>query len=83
MGVKFLLATTVDIRLIASLALQTLAAYVITACSRPSGHLKPSESDLTTIKKLRDGLHLLDVQLWDHFIISGNNYLSLHDEKLI
>jgi DNA repair protein RadC len=74
---------TVDIKLIACLALQTLADSVITAISRPSGNMNPSEKDLALIKKLKDGLDLLEIKLLDHLIISNNNYLSLHDENLL
>jgi DNA repair protein RadC len=76
-------STTVDKRLIASIALQTLANSVITAISRPSGNIKPSATDLSIFKSLKEGLALLDIELLDHFIISNNNYLSMHDEKLL
>src|ERR1700743_2113840 len=51
---------TVDVRLIASLALQTLSTYVITAHSRPSGNLTPSDKDLALVKQLKDALKLLN-----------------------
>jgi DNA repair protein RadC len=76
-------SVTVDIRLIACLALQTLADSVITAISRPSGSMKGSASDLATMKKLKEALLLLDITLLDHLIISKNNYLSMNDEKLL
>jgi len=74
---------TIDIRLIACLAVQILASDVITAISRPSGNVNPNEADLELIKKLKDSLDFLGVNLLDHYIISGNNYLSFHDEKLL
>lgn len=76
-------AITIDIKLIACLAVQTLASGVITAISRPSGNVKPNDSDLALAKKLKGGLKLLDVKLLDHFIICGNNYVSLCDEGII
>lgn len=76
-------SVTPDRRLIACLAVRTLADSVITAVSRPSGNVKPNDSDLSLVNKLKDGLDLLDIKLLDHFIISGSNYLSFYDEKLL
>ena len=75
-------STTVDIRLIASLALHTLAASVIVAHNHPSGFLEASDADNAVTKKLKKALNLIDVKLLDHLIISEGGYLSMDPEEL-
>lgn len=75
-------STTVDIRLIASLALHTLAASVIVAHNHPSGFLEASDADIAVTKKLKKALNLIDVKLLDHLIISEGGYLSIDPEEL-
>jgi DNA repair protein RadC len=75
-------STTVDIRLIASLALHTLAASVIVAHNHPSGFLEASDADNAVTKKLKKALNLIDVKLLDHLIISEGGYLSIDPEEL-
>ena len=75
-------STTVDIRLIASLALHTLASSVIVAHNHPSGFLEPSDADIAVTKRIRDALSLIDVKLLDHLIISESAYSSIDVKKL-
>ena len=73
----------VDIRLIASLALHTLATCVIVAHNHPSGDLMRSDNDLNTTKILKNASKLIDVVLLDHLIISDRDYLSMSDKGLM
>ena len=57
-------------KLIASFALHALADAVIIAHNHPAGSLKPSQADITLTKHLKDALHLIDVKLLDHLIIT-------------
>jgi DNA repair protein RadC len=75
-------STTVDVRLIASLALHTLSASVIVAHNHPSRHLEPSDADIGITKKLKKALNLIDVKLLDHLIICESGYRSIDVEKL-
>jgi len=75
--------TPIDIRLIASLALHSLADYVIVAHNHPSGGLDPSKSDIKSTKQIKKALSLVEVTLWDHLIISDNEYFSLSDHGLM
>jgi DNA repair protein RadC len=70
----------VDVRLIASLVLHTLAVSVIVAHNHPSGFLEPSDSDIAITRKLKRALNLIDVKLLDHLIISKYGYKSLMNE---
>jgi DNA repair protein RadC len=72
-----------DIRLIASLALHTLATNVIFAHNHPSASLEPSAADIDSTKKAKKALNLIGVKLWDHLIISENDYLSMSDSGWI
>ncbi len=75
--------TPIDIRLIASLALHTLATNIIVAHNHPSGELTPSDSDVTYTKQIKKALKPIDVKLWDHLIVSDRDYLSMSDQKFI
>jgi DNA repair protein RadC len=75
-------STTVDVRLIASLALLTLSASVIVAHNHPSGFLEPSDADIAITKKLKRALDLIDVKLLDHLIISERDYVPINVAKL-
>lgn len=70
----------VDIRLVVSLALHTLASFVIIAHNHPSGDLQPSFDDIYTARKIKKALELIDVKLMDHLIISEGGWLSMRDE---
>jgi len=72
----------VDIRLLISLALHCMASYVIHAHNHPSGILEASLNDRITTLKIKKALRLIDVQLFDHLIISADGYLSMRVEGL-
>jgi DNA repair protein RadC len=73
----------VDVRIILSIALKTLATGIILFHNHPSGNLKPSKADLDITKKLKNSCDLLDISLLDHLIITKDNYFSFADEGLI
>ena len=73
----------VDVRIILSIALKTLATGIILVHNHPSGNLKPSKADLDITKKLKNSCDLLDISLLDHLIITKDNYFSFADEGLI
>lgn len=73
----------VDVRIILSIALKTLATGIILVHNHPSGNLKPSRADLDITKKLKQSCDLLDISFLDHLIITKDNYFSFADEGLI
>ena len=75
--------TLVDIRILAKLALDTLAVSVILIHNHPSGTLRPSQADINLTKKIKSGLELLDIKVLDHIIITENEYFSFADENMI
>lgn len=79
-----LTGTVVDIRLIAKIALDTLATSVVFIHNHPSGNAKPSEQDISLTKKMKEALALLDIVVLDHIIIVPNgDYYSFMDQGIL
>ncbi|MGC9375835.1 MAG: JAB domain-containing protein [Bacteroidales bacterium] len=70
---------SVDIRLILSIALNTLATSIILAHNHPSGEVEPSEKDFMVTYNIQDAARYLDIEVVDHIIITENRYLSFAD----
>lgn len=75
--------TVVDPKIIFTVALNSCASAIIIAHNHPSGQLKPSESDKTITRKLKEGGKLLDIEVLDHLIMTDQSYLSFADEGLL
>lgn len=75
--------TVADIRLLFSVALNSLATSVIMSHNHPSGNLNPSQQDKDLTRKVQDAGKLMDIQLLDHVIITRESYYSFADEGLI
>ena len=73
----------VDIKLILSVALKTLASGIIMVHNHPSGNLKPSTADINITEKLKSACKLLEIELLDHLIITRDNYFSFADEGIL
>ena len=76
-------STVVDIRLILSIALKSLACGIIIAHSHPSGELTPSKYDLAFTVKLKEASKLMDITLLDHLIITAEKYYSFAEDGII
>lgn len=76
--------TTIDIRLVLSVALKCFASGLIISHNHPSGLTQPSEQDKQITKRLKDACKLLDLTLLDHIIVTpGGKYYSFRDESKI
>jgi DNA repair protein RadC len=75
--------TVADPKIIFHIALQHQASGIILIHNHPSGNLKPSQSDINLTKKLSEAGRMLDIQVFDHLIISDNGYFSFGDESLL
>lgn len=75
--------TVVDIKIIAKYALDLLSCSVILAHNHPSGNLPPSEQDKAIIKRVKEGLKLLDINVLDNIILTADGYYSFADEGLM
>lgn len=76
-------STQVDVRVICTAALQTMAHSVIVAHNHPSGNTKPSDSDISLTERLSDAFKILDIKLVDHLILTTDSYFSFNGEGLL
>lgn len=71
----------IDLKLVLSVAIKTVASAIILLHNHPSGNLKPSKADLEVTRRLKFGASLVDIELFDHLIITKEGYYSLADNK--
>ncbi len=73
-------STVMDCRVIFAIALKATATSIILCHNHPSGNLRPSNEDVRITEKLKQAGKLLEIEVHDHLIISGDGYFSLADE---
>lgn len=73
--------TVVDLKIIAKYCIDSLCSGVILAHNHPSGNLKPSIQDKEITKKIKNGLNLLEVNTFDHLILTEESYYSFSDNS--
>ena len=71
--------TVVDVKILAKLSLDGLAAGIILCHNHPSGNTNPSSVDLQLTAKVKEALALLDIQVLDHIILTEQSYYSFAD----
>lgn len=74
--------TTLSLRRIIRLAVNNGARYAFLAHNHPSGVALPSKADWESTKQIRDALAVVNVYLSDHFIVAGNECISLADSNM-
>ena len=72
-----------NIRKVAETALKYRASSVIIAHNHPNGFALPSHEDDITTRMIAETLQCLDIPLVDHIIVSGEDYVSYSDSKLL
>lgn len=75
--------TILDPKIIYSIALKANTSSIIISHNHPSGNLKPSHADIKLTNQLKDGGKLLEIVVWDHLIISNDNYYSFADDGMM
>jgi DNA repair protein RadC len=79
-----LAGTVVDMRILFSLAITSLASAIILGHNHPSGNIKPSNSDIKLTEKIKASGEVLDIRILDHLILSPDkSYFSFADEGLM
>lgn len=75
-------ATVVDAKILFLNAIKNLASGIILFHNHPSGNRRPSQQDIALTKKLVEGSKLIDMEIIDHLIYTGDNldYYSFRDE---
>ena len=76
-------STVIDLRLVLSVALKCLASSIILVHNHPSGNINPSEQDREFTKKIKSACKFLEIQLFDHIIITRYDYYSFADNGYI
>lgn len=74
-------SSSVDMRKIASVLLETNTASIILSHNHPHGIVLPSLEDVVLTKQLKSFLDTLKVRFIDHIIVTDNNYLSMANTK--
>lgn len=64
-------------REVARLALTLNAHAVIFAHNHPSGTPEPSRADINITARLKTALELFEISTLDHFIVAGNDVISM------
>ena len=75
--------TPVYIKEVVKLAMRNNAYAVVLCHNHPSGMIAPSHSDIETTQQLKQALEAVELQLIDHIIVGGGEYLSLKELGLI
>ncbi|AZA87553.1 DNA repair protein [Chryseobacterium shandongense] len=76
-------SSIIDVKIVLSIALKSLASGIIIVHNHPSGNLSPSKADIDITKKLQSACNLMDIKILDHLIISKDNYYSFTDDGLL
>ncbi len=72
-------SVNVDVKKVASLAMQAGAASVILAHNHPGGVALPSQNDITATANIMRALGVLQISVRDHIIVSGEEFYSMKD----
>jgi len=59
------------------------AAKLIFVHNHPRGNTNPSDDDIKISTNLKEATATIDVSLYDHLIVAGNNYSSFAGKGLI
>ena len=70
---------SVPVRQLIASALHHHAAAVILAHNHPAGSATPSRADRETTRHLDNALALMEIRLLDHFIVAGNEIVSMRE----
>lgn len=75
--------TAVDLPAIIRTATITASRAVIVAHNHPSGDPEPSKEDKETTQEMKKALDRLDIDLFDHIIIAGDEATSFKERGIL
>ena len=78
-----LTATSIDLRILFSIACKSLSSAIIIAHNHPSGTLKASKADIDITHKIKRAGEMLDINLLDHVILTDKSFVSLAQQGVI
>ena len=73
----------IDPKVIFSKLLRIGSAAFVLAHNHPSGNLDPSREDISVTEKLLEVGDMLELQLLDHLVLSGERWISLRMERCV
>lgn len=76
-------SSIIDVKIVLSIALKTLASGIIIVHNHPSANLTPSKADIDITQKLKSACDIMEILLLDHLIITKEDYLSFADDGLL
>jgi DNA repair protein RadC len=76
-------SSIVHAREVFKVAIENNSANIILLHNHPSGNEDPSKEDIIVTKRLVDAGKVLEINVFDHIIIAGNNFTSFVDRKII
>ncbi len=76
-------ATTIDPKVVFTLALQTASSAIILAHNHPSGSLQPSTSDMALTNRIKSIGEILSIPLLDHIILTREDHFSFKQSGLL
>lgn len=76
-------SSIVDVKIVLSIALKTLASGIIIVHNHPSANLTPSKADIDITQKLKSACDIMEILLLDHLIITKEDYFSFADDGLL
>lgn len=71
----------VELKKLASFALDMNAAFLILAHNHPNGSVLPSRADIHLTRQIVSGMSPLGIGVCDHIITSGKNFYSFHQHR--
>jgi DNA repair protein RadC len=82
-SVGILNSSLIHAREVFKTAFEHNSANIILIHNHPSGNVEPSNEDKSITNKLVEAGKIIDVNVFDHIIIAGNDYFSFVEKKLI
>lgn len=76
-------SSVVHSREIFKVAIQNNSASIILIHNHPSENPEPSNEDINITRKMVEAGKIMDIPIFDHIIIAGNNYTSFVEKRLI
>ncbi len=76
-------SSVVHAREVFKVAIENNSANIILLHNHPSGNPEPSNEDITLTKKMVESGRILDILVFDHLIIAGNEFVSLVEKRVI
>jgi len=76
-------SSVVHAREIFKAAIENNSASIILIHNHPSENPEPSNEDISITRKIVEAGKIMDIPVYDHIIIAGNNYTSFVERRLI